>query len=351
MRLAGQMKGGYYPTPPRVVDYIRKLLAPYPVWGRANRGNVMRLLDPCCGPGDALRQLADSMGRNVPVETYGVELHTERAQQAAEQLDHVLSSDLFRCSIANRTFNLLWLNPPYDHDQEDKRVEHAFLTHCSRYLEPSGVLVYIIPRAQIARSARFLTTNYGEVRVWAFPEPEAELFDQVVVLGERKEHPSPDARAMNALLASIDDLSPLRTDLRPVYDVRHSPPGAAMFTTRVIDFSKAVAEARARGLWTQDEITDAFWPPSDQSTRPLMPLRKGHLAMLVAAGFLDNLELETADPGSGSGASSRVLVKGRTTKEMVLVQEGETHDTYREQLKTSVVTLDLDSGRIERIEA
>ena len=116
-----------------------------------------------------------------------------------------------------------------------------------------------------------------------------------------------------------------------------------MFTTRVIDFQKAVAEARARGLWTQDEITGAFWPPTDQSTRPLMPLRKGHLAMLVAAGFLDNLELETPE--------SRVLVKGRTTKEMVLVQEGETHDVYREQLQTSVVALDLDSGRIERIEA
>ncbi len=343
MRLAGQLKGGFYPTPPRVVDYVRKLLAPYPTWGRANRGNVMRLLDPCCGPGDALRQLADSMGRSVPVETYGVELHAERAQQAAEQLDHVLSSDLFRCSIANRTFNLLWLNPPYDHDKEDKRVEHAFLTHCSRYLEPQGVLVFIIPRAQIARSARFLTTNYGEVQAWAFPEPEVELFDQVVVLGERKEHPSPDARAMNALLGGIDDLSPLRSDLRPAYDVRHSPPGAAMFTTRVIDFGKAVAEARARGLWTQDEITDAFWPPADQTARPLMPLRKGHLAMLVAAGFLDNLELETPE--------SRVLVKGRTTKEMVLVQEGETHDVYREQLQTSVVALDLDTGRIERIEA
>ncbi|MCY4616958.1 MAG: hypothetical protein OXD50_00170, partial [Chloroflexi bacterium] len=158
-----------------------------------------------------------------------------------------------------------------------------------------------------------------------------------------KPQPRPDARAMADMLASSGDLEPLRHDLRPEYDVGMSAPGPVMFTTRVIDFSKAVAEARKRGLWTQDEITDAFWPPTDRSTRPLMPLRKGHLAMLVAAGFLDNLELETPE--------SRVLVKGRTTKEMVLVEEGETHDVYREQLQTSVVTLDLDSGRIERIEA
>ena len=350
MRLGGQLKGGYYPTPSRVVDHVRSLLFAPIRYGR-NRNDLVRLLDPCCGPGDALRQLADSMNRHVTVETYGVELHTERAQEAAEQLDHALSSDLFRCSIANRTYNLLWLNPPYDWDREDKRVEQAFLTHCSRYLEPDGVLVYIIPRNQIATSARFLTTNYRRVRAWAFPDPEVEQFDQVVVLGVRKPQPRPDARAMRDLVAGIDDLPSLSRALTPEYDIGMSPPGPVMFTTRVIDFTKAVAEARQRGLWTQDEITEAFWPPTDLTTRPLMPLRKGHLAMLVAAGFLDNLELETPDPGSGSGAGSRVLVKGQTKKEMVLVEEGETHDIYREQLRTSVVTLDLDSGRIERIEA
>ncbi|MYA01828.1 MAG: class I SAM-dependent methyltransferase [Chloroflexi bacterium] len=342
MRLGGQLKGGYYPTPPRVVDHVRSLLFAPIRYGR-NRNDIVRLLDPCCGPGDALRQLADSLNRHVTVETYGVELHAERAQEAAERLDHSLSSDLFRCSIANRTFNLLWLNPPYDWDREDKRVEQAFLTHCSRYLEPDGVLVYIIPLNQVPTSARFLTTNYRRVRAWAFPEPEVEQFDQVVVIGVRKPQPRPDARAMQELIASVDDLAPLGRDLTPEYDVGMSPPGPVMFTTRVIDFSKAVAEAGTRGLWTQDEITEAFWPPTDATARPLMPLRKGHLAMLVAAGFLDNLELETQE--------SRVLVKGQTKKEMVLVEEGETHDVYREQLRTSVVTLDLDSGRIERIEA
>ncbi len=342
MRLAGQAKGGYYPTPPRVVDHIRSLLrAPIP-YGR-QRDQIFRLLDPCCGPGDALSQLAHSLSREVTVETYGVELHSERAEQAGDQLDHVLASDIFRCSIANRTFHLLWLNPPYDFDQEAKRVEHAFLTHCSRYLEPDGVLVYIIPRSQLATSARFLTTHYQRLQAWAFPEPEREQFNQVVVLGLRKSQPSPDARALADLLGGIDELAPLRHDLQPRYDVPASAPGPVMFTTRVIDYERAVAEARSRGLWAQEEITEAFWPPTDRSTRPLMPLRKGHLAMLVAAGFLDNLELETAD--------SRVLVKGRTTKEMVLVEAGETHDVYREQLRTSVVTLDLDTGRIERIEA
>ena len=42
------------------------------------------------------------------------------------------------------------------------------------------------------------------------------------------------------------------------------------------------------------------------------PQRRGHMAMLVAAGFLDNLCLEAE--------GRRILVKGRTSKEMVMVE-------------------------------
>ena len=105
----------------------------------------------------------------------------------------------------------------------------------------------------------------------------------------------------------------------------------------------AVAEARRNGLWASPDVTDTLWPVGDQRTRPLMPLRRGHLAMLVAAGFLDNLALE-AD-------GRRVLVKGRTGKEKVLAEETENTEVYREKLKTTVVALDLDSGDITDISA
>ena len=52
MRLGGQLKGGYYPTPSRVVDYIRSLLFAPILYGR-QRDQIVRLLDPCCGPGGA----------------------------------------------------------------------------------------------------------------------------------------------------------------------------------------------------------------------------------------------------------------------------------------------------------
>ncbi len=90
MRLAAQAKGGYYPTPPRVVDLVSKLL--YGARGRARNADTLRILDPCCGAGDALGQFAGLLRdrSTVPVETCGVELHRDRAGQAAHVLDRAL---------------------------------------------------------------------------------------------------------------------------------------------------------------------------------------------------------------------------------------------------------------------
>ena len=196
MRLAAQAKGGFYPTPPRVVDLIAELI--HTPSGSYNRGReTLRILDPCCGAGEALAQLAERLDRPnaIPIETYGVELHRDRAQEAEEWLDHALASDLFATSIANGAFGLLLLNPPYDYDSEDKRTEHAFLTHTTRYLADSGLLVFIVPRQRLAVSARYLSTHYGRMRCWAFPDPERQVFDQVVLMGYRKADPVPDAHA------------------------------------------------------------------------------------------------------------------------------------------------------------
>ena len=49
-----------------------------------SRGKTVRILDPCCGAGDAVAQLAECLNRpnTVPIETFGVELHKDRAEEA-----------------------------------------------------------------------------------------------------------------------------------------------------------------------------------------------------------------------------------------------------------------------------
>ena len=48
---------------------------------------------------------------------------------------------------------------------------------------------------------------------------------------------------------------------------------------------------------------------------------------------------------------NRILVKGQTSKEMVLVATTPEKETYRERLRTTVVALDLDSGEVSDIAA
>ena len=213
MRLAAQAKGGYYPTPERVVDLIAELIHTPSSYHNRDRETI-RILDPCCGGGDALQRLAEGLDRPnaLPIETYGVELHRDRAEEAEQRLYRTLASDLFATSIANGAFGLLLLNPPYDYDSEDKRTEHAFLTQTTRYLAESGLLVFIVPRQRLAVSARYLSTHYGRMQCWAFPDPERQVFDQVALMGYRKADPVPDANAESMVLEwAVGEPEPLRS--------------------------------------------------------------------------------------------------------------------------------------------
>ena len=226
MRLAAQAKGGYYPTPERVVDLIADLIhTPTGYYYRERES--LRILDPCCGAGDAVQRLV-------------------------EGLDHVLAADLFATSIANGAFGLLFLNPPYDYDSEDKRTEHAFLTQTTRYLAEDGLLVFIVPRQRLAVSARYLSTHYGRMRCWAFPDPEREVFDQVVLMGYRKTDPVPDALAESRVLEwAVGEPEPLRSHAYTEFTPSTTPVGDILFTTRTVDPVAAAAEARRSGALGQ----------------------------------------------------------------------------------------------------
>ena len=344
MRLQGQSKGGFYPTPPRVVDMIATYLLT-PTDHSYDKDQWLNIIDPCCGEGDALQQLTVRMQEKgtVKIETFGVELQSERAEAAEHKLDNVLSSDLFNTAIGNNNFGILYLNPPYDLDDDHKRVEQQFLSQATRYLQDEGILIYIIPRRQLDKSAKYIALHFRTVQCYAFPEPEVDAYDQVVLFATRKRFPSPNKfteERLNNWAHRVDDMQTLQHRDYASYAPTLHTDERPYFTTRTIDPNVAAAEAKRSGLWQNKEIMETLWPHKDSRTRPLMPLRRGHLAMLVAAGFLDNLVLQTDD--------ERILVKGRTAKTIITIEE-KTKIIEREQLKTTVVALNLDSGTIEEI--
>lgn len=336
-RLASQAAAGFFPTPPRIVAAVARQLAV----GRRGRRRVVRVLDPCAGTGEPAASIAHTLGG----ESFGIELNTERAEQCRARLDHVLATSAFSVRLANAAFSVLWLNPPYDDDQEKRRLEHAFLTALSRALCPGGVLVFLIPQARLGVSARYLAAHYTGFRVFRFPDPEFAAFRQVVLLATKKGQPVTDAGAQAQLEACVSaDLPPLPDALTgaPV-DVPTLPAGELLFAPLAFDPHLAAAEARRRGVWAQPAFAEQLWPPDERPVRPLMPLRMGHLALLIAAGLLNNVSLRHGE--------RRVLVKGRTRKELVEVEsDDEATEVQCEVLRTSVVVLDLENGDLEVVD-
>ena len=189
-------------------------------------------------------------------------------------LHRTLAADLFQTSIANGAFGLLLLNPPYDYDSEDKRTEHAFLTQTTRYLAESGLLVFIVPRQRLAVSARYLSTHYGRMQCWAFPDPEREVFDQVVLFGYRKTDPVPDAAAESMVIEwSIGQPEPLRSR-RDAYSYGEytpatSPLGDVLFTTRTVDPGRSGGRGSgARGCGRTRTSRTPSGPPGTPAPAP-----------------------------------------------------------------------------------
>ena len=117
-RIESQAKAGYYPTPDSVCDILKEIL-------EFNEG--ARILDPCCGEGLALEQLAPEY-----TETFGIELDHNRATEARNRLGSVLWCDsLTESRYTHGAFSLLYLNPPYDlaynPNGKSQRCETPFL--------------------------------------------------------------------------------------------------------------------------------------------------------------------------------------------------------------------------------
>ena len=123
-RLANIAKAGYFPLPGLVTKLVQTYL---------NAPHGGRILDPCAGEGEALVAFAEELD----LDPYGVELHEGRATAARHAVNQLLESrseanehrtrilhDSYLNLVTSRGgYNFLYLNPPYDHDDEDGRLE------------------------------------------------------------------------------------------------------------------------------------------------------------------------------------------------------------------------------------
>ena len=158
-------------------------------------------------------------------------------------------------------------------------------------MKKDAVLALIVPRKRLATSAAFLATHYYAPAFWTFPEGERERFDQVALIARRKDTPYRSESEEGLIVEFAEGLEPESPDQ---YVSTRTPTSevdeAVMFRRRRLNIDVAMREAYSIGWHGRTELEDLMRPSDSNGgrVRPLMPLRQGHLAMLIAAGFLDN---------------------------------------------------------------
>jgi superfamily II DNA or RNA helicase len=121
------------------------------------------------------------------VELYGIELEAHRARLAAQNFTYFLHTNALTATVAEQSFDLAFVNPPYDDSGDsDRRLEYTFLKRVTHTLKPGGVLVYIIPQTRLGIVAEYLAHYYTQVELYRFADPEFGAFRQVVVLAVKK---------------------------------------------------------------------------------------------------------------------------------------------------------------------
>lgn len=274
MRLAAQVKGGFYPAHEEAVAHAASFLQP-------PTGEPFNILDPCAGEGAALRQLSELLACPLPLN-YAIELDESRAAtlQATMPDAHVLApADFFGCRASFGSFSFIWLNPPFDYSYGGRRVEVQFLWRATEWLLPGGVMALVCPEDVVeehSHARQHLARHYQQIRVVPFPENHRP-FNEVVVFGHKRSRPDADRTGT----LSSWDAAQAPSDFR--YQI---PPGAG---PRRFEKTEPTEPELQRMLAGSPLRSHLIAPPETTVPSPPLPLGIGHVALLLASGHLDGV--------------------------------------------------------------
>lgn len=357
MRLIATAKAGFYPLPDRITDLIIKSVRVAP--------GTATMLDACAGEGVALDRLAHAWG----CEPFAIELSETRAADCAKRVPRTLCGSYQQLQAPDGFASILFANPPYSEDvTQGGRQELTWLEHCSRWLAPGGLLVYVVPEHIISRPQfESLMADYKYPAVYRFPEPEYSDYEQVVVFAIKRTEDD-DSWVGRYRHYPSDPVLTLGDEQYPPSDAEEVATVARSFGHRMAA-GRLLAPTTGRALqlpprtvpayFHLDGICPEHWAPgptdgaytTDQwvtltadngrvaDITPLMPLRPGHIAQLLRAGNLDGSQI--VDKGQP------VLIKGSSEKIIVVTEDAIANKRFEtERIVSRLSTLNLKTGEL-----
>lgn len=337
------IKNGYFPTDAETLQRIQNALEPAQM--------PMRLLDPCCGEGTALADLAHGLRQQgqeegAGIEILGIEFDRERAWHAKTLLDRVIHADVHDVVVKPRSIGLLFLNPPYGYGLKDnvgssqangdadraERLERTFLKKTAPLLMPGGILVFIVPYYALDDEIRtYLARHFTALRFFMAPEQQ---FQQCVIFGvkSRPGHPRKDVLDMlcQAQAGGLrEQVLPPHWHEQP-YQLPHIAEGSEFDFHAVRLDAGQLAEELKR--WQHSLLWPGFGNCFNQARsahrRPLRNMSQWHLALALAAGQVTG-RIESTD-------GRTFLIKGDTFKKK---ERSVSYDTDAEGQVTETITM------------
>jgi hypothetical protein len=368
-RLEAQSKLLYYPTPPSVVELITS-------WFTATQ--KPRLVDPCCGKGEALAQFAQIV--NPDAETWGVEISYSRVVEAKKLLDVVLPASFYDMRPPSRWTNgsvsLAFNNPPYDwssfeeiRNGEKRKVRHEvlFIEGTTPKIVPGGHQVIIIPRGMLGnetflgagqgqKMARHLLGWYETVEIMRFPHEEYQRFKQVVVLAcnKRQKYLPAKKEALDAISSLADEEMPIPElhvgdgcfVIPPVPQIKST----FMFTP--IDPGQLLQLGQqCSPIKTPAYEHATYVRPIGAAFTPAMPLSVGHITMMIAGQETGVLSLPS-DHGTilVKGMSRKIIDVSASDRSNEKGQYTHTNVTEREK-HVATITIAKGDGELEMLQS
>ncbi len=334
-------KMGYYPTK----EEDAKLIA---TWFT---GSNYLMLDPCCGEGKALHTIMEARNNDRDgASSFGIEIERNRAEQARKLgIGPVVNEDFLSIIIERGSVGAVFLNPPYDTVDQ---THYHFIEQSTDLLCAGGLLILIIPQYELkGKTAVFLESIYENIMIFRSIDT---TFKQLIMLGVKKEKRQvSDVAAIAALAVNPPVIREYVEDYGSSWNTRFGigkkkTPSDVKFNiprTKSLEDIKIswkgidpVVLEEKLGLFTTDwDRLKTFIPEAVCVKRPILPLRRGHLAQILASGLTDGV---ITDPATGK----MYLIKGTVSRITEVVEEDEEKTTEVTHDVVSILKMDTNGN-------
>lgn len=286
-----ELAKGFYPTFPRDVELVRKVVSVSFGWDRTSiHEKMVTIFDPCAGEGAFLSSMVrhakqattGSSAKNTAVASFAVELDAERFRKI-RGTDQKLNTSFFDTTNTG-SFDIVLLNPPYNRNGGELV---SWVGKAAPMVSKRGVMVLIIPEYELKWKMIELLRGSFTFR-YAYKSEEYATFRQVVIFlrknvsNEPTSYRSPYYHNYDNLDNTGEDLILTHAENPILIEVE-----AGGIKTRPMlqcrDLSGFYRECEERLDKAITVMLDKEYPASyDTSIQPVSTLRTAHAVQLAA---------------------------------------------------------------------